>query len=121
MRNPLYMIYGLLLLFSSAYGEYYGWSLSRINQVKNVPKSVRDNPGAGTGKVPGKSGSRRCGQTSWRLCPNDGLLESNYCSKRPYTNDPCLRHAPPLNPRPTPAFALLAPHPRVPEAQRPHT
>ncbi len=46
MRNPLYMIYGLLILFSSAYGEYYGWSLSRINQVKNVPKSVRDNPGA---------------------------------------------------------------------------
>jgi hypothetical protein len=46
MRNPLYMIYGLLLLISSGYGEYYGWSLSRINQVKNVPKSVRDNPGA---------------------------------------------------------------------------
>ena len=46
MRHPLYTIYGLLLLFSAGYAEYYGWSLSRINHVNNVPKSVRDNPGA---------------------------------------------------------------------------
>jgi len=27
-------------------GQYRGWSLDTINQLKNVPKSVRDNPGS---------------------------------------------------------------------------
>jgi len=26
--------------------EYRGWSFLNVNQVKNIPKSVRDNPGA---------------------------------------------------------------------------
>ena len=26
--------------------EYRGWSLNRVDEVKNVPKSVRDNPGS---------------------------------------------------------------------------
>ncbi len=26
--------------------EYRGWSLTPVNEVKNVPKSVRDNPGS---------------------------------------------------------------------------
>ena len=26
--------------------EYRGWSLDTIEEVKNVPKSVRDNPGS---------------------------------------------------------------------------
>jgi hypothetical protein len=46
MKHPLYMIYGLLVLGWVGYAEYRGWSLDRVNQVKNVPKSVRDNPGA---------------------------------------------------------------------------
>ncbi|MBA0083545.1 MAG: hypothetical protein HRJ53_00975, partial [Acidobacteria bacterium Pan2503] len=29
-----------------AFGQYRGWSLDTIDQVKNVPKSVRDNPGS---------------------------------------------------------------------------
>ena len=29
-----------------AVGEYRGWSLATVNAVKNVPKSVRDNPGS---------------------------------------------------------------------------
>jgi hypothetical protein len=26
--------------------EYRGWSLDSVNEVKNVPRSVRDNPGS---------------------------------------------------------------------------
>jgi hypothetical protein len=26
--------------------EYRGWSTDTMNQVKNVPRSIRDNPGA---------------------------------------------------------------------------
>jgi hypothetical protein len=46
MKSPGYLIYGLLLLMGTAVAEYRGWSLSRVDQVKNVPKTVRDNPGA---------------------------------------------------------------------------
>jgi len=46
MRNPFYLTYGILLLALVGLAEYRGWSLSKINEVKNVPKSVRDNPGA---------------------------------------------------------------------------
>jgi hypothetical protein len=46
MRYPGYLIYGLLLLTGTTLAEYRGWSLSRVDQVKNVPKTVRDNPGA---------------------------------------------------------------------------
>ena len=48
MRHPLYLIYGILLLIFLAGVEYGGVPLSgsSINEVKNVPKTVRDNPGA---------------------------------------------------------------------------
>jgi hypothetical protein len=46
MRYPLYLLYGLLLLGATSVAEYRGWSLSSVNQLKNVPKTVRDNPGA---------------------------------------------------------------------------
>jgi len=48
MRHPLYVIYGILLLIFLAGVEYGGVPLtgSSINEVKNGPKSVRDNPGA---------------------------------------------------------------------------
>ncbi len=45
-QSPGYLIYGLLLLMGTSVAEYRGWSLSRVDQVKNVPKTVRDNPGA---------------------------------------------------------------------------
>jgi hypothetical protein len=45
IRNPIYSVYGFLLLLTAGYGEYSGWSLTRVNEVKNVPRSVRDNPG----------------------------------------------------------------------------
>ncbi len=46
IKNPIYTLYGVLLLFSAGYAEYSGWSLTRVNKVSNVPRSVRDNPGA---------------------------------------------------------------------------
>jgi hypothetical protein len=46
MRYPGYLIYSLVLLTGVTMAEYRGWSLNRVDQVKNVPKTVRDNPGA---------------------------------------------------------------------------
>jgi hypothetical protein len=39
-------VLGLALVGSGALGEYRGWFLSRPAQLQNVPKSIRDNPGA---------------------------------------------------------------------------
>jgi hypothetical protein len=41
-----YLIYSMLLLTGVTWAEFRGWSLSGVNQVKNVPRTVRDNPGA---------------------------------------------------------------------------
>jgi hypothetical protein len=46
MFRKFYLLYGLLTLSTAAYGQYRGWSLDTVNQLKNVPKSVRDNPGS---------------------------------------------------------------------------
>jgi hypothetical protein len=46
MRHPIFVGYGALVLFFTSLAEYRGWSLARVNQVQNVPKTVRDNPGA---------------------------------------------------------------------------
>jgi hypothetical protein len=45
MRN-LFLIYGIAVLATVFLAEYRGWSLNRVDQVLNVPKSVRDNPGS---------------------------------------------------------------------------
>jgi hypothetical protein len=45
MRN-FFLIYGLAVLTAVSFAEYRGWSLNRVDQVLNVPKSVRDNPGS---------------------------------------------------------------------------
>jgi hypothetical protein len=42
----LYMMYGLMVLGAFATSEYRGWSMMSVNELKNVPKSIRDNPGA---------------------------------------------------------------------------
>ncbi len=44
-RN-LYLIFGVLVLAMTCMAEYNGWSMTRIDQQENVPKTVRDNPGA---------------------------------------------------------------------------
>jgi hypothetical protein len=40
------MIYGAAVMLGLAVAEYQGLSLARVNEVKNVPRSIRDNPGA---------------------------------------------------------------------------
>jgi hypothetical protein len=46
MSHPFYLAYGVLLLGLVGVAEYRGWSLNSVNEVKNVPRTVRDNPGA---------------------------------------------------------------------------
>lgn len=46
MFKKFYLAYGFLVLGSVGYAEYRGWSLDSMTQLKNVPKSVRDNPGS---------------------------------------------------------------------------
>jgi len=40
------MAYGGAVLLGLVVAQYQGWSLANINEVKNVPLSVRDNPGS---------------------------------------------------------------------------
>jgi hypothetical protein len=46
MIRNLYVLYGVIVLGTLAMAEYRGWSLDSVNAVKNVPRSVRDNPGS---------------------------------------------------------------------------
>jgi hypothetical protein len=46
MFRKIYLIYGMLVLGTVGVAQYRGWSIDSMNQVKNVPKSVRDNPGS---------------------------------------------------------------------------
>lgn len=46
MMTKLYFVYGLVVLATLSAGEYRGYSFSSVNQVRNVPRSVRDNPGS---------------------------------------------------------------------------
>jgi hypothetical protein len=46
IRHPLYALWGMLVLGGVWMAQYRGWSLDRVNELKNVPRSVRDNPGA---------------------------------------------------------------------------
>jgi hypothetical protein len=46
MFQSLYLIYGFLVLGTVGMAQYRGWSMDTMNEVKNVPKSIRDNPGA---------------------------------------------------------------------------
>jgi len=46
MIRTLYMAYGGLVLLGLVVAQYQGWSLASISEVRNVPRSVRDNPGS---------------------------------------------------------------------------
>lgn len=46
MRPRLYLIYGTCVLSLLAVAQYRGWSLLRTNEVRDVPRTVRENPGA---------------------------------------------------------------------------
>lgn len=46
IKNPLYFVYGVLVLSGLGAAEYRGWSLASVNESRDVPRTVRDNPGA---------------------------------------------------------------------------
>lgn len=46
MFTKLYIAYGVLVLALVGTADYRGWSLDSTTELKNVPKSVRDNPGS---------------------------------------------------------------------------
>jgi hypothetical protein len=46
LKHPFYLVYGLALLSFTGWTQYRGWGSMMINEVKNVPKTVRDNPGS---------------------------------------------------------------------------
>ncbi len=45
-QHLLYVLFGVLLIATLGFAEWRGWSLMRPTEVKNVPRSVRDNPGS---------------------------------------------------------------------------
>jgi hypothetical protein len=45
MKNPFYTIFGALVLLGAGAAQWLGLSTTPVTQVKNVPKSVRENPG----------------------------------------------------------------------------
>ena len=40
------MLYGLALVGFTGWTQFRGWGAMSVNEVRNVPKSVRDNPGS---------------------------------------------------------------------------
>jgi hypothetical protein len=42
----LFVAYGILVLGLFTYADYRGLSLTSYDEVRNIPKSIRDNPGA---------------------------------------------------------------------------
>jgi len=44
--HPLYLLYGIGLLGIASIGGMQGWLSTKPDVVKDVPKTVRDNPGA---------------------------------------------------------------------------
>ena len=46
MKHPIYTVFGALLIGLILTAEGRGWTPMRPTEVKNVPRSIRDNPGA---------------------------------------------------------------------------
>jgi hypothetical protein len=46
MRNPIYTIYALLVLGGFSFATWRGAGFGRVNELKNVPRTMRDNPGS---------------------------------------------------------------------------
>lgn len=44
--NRLYLIYGIIVLAMTGVGAWRGFSFAPVSEVKNVPRSIRDNPGS---------------------------------------------------------------------------
>jgi hypothetical protein len=46
MLSKPFFVFGTILLTLVGYAEFRGYSLNKVNELKDVPKSIRDNPGA---------------------------------------------------------------------------
>ena len=46
MAKALYVLLALLIIGGYGYADYRGMGLTRATEIRNVPKSIRDNPGA---------------------------------------------------------------------------
>jgi hypothetical protein len=46
MTRITYLVFGILLLAVTSLADVRGWLISRPDQLQNVPRSIRDNPGA---------------------------------------------------------------------------
>jgi hypothetical protein len=56
LKHPVQLLFGLLVVGAFGTAQYRGWSLLRTNEVRNVPRSVRDNPGSYRPTYSGASG-----------------------------------------------------------------
>jgi hypothetical protein len=54
--HPRYLLFGLLVVAALGAAQYRGWSFLRTNEVRSVPRTVRDNPGAYRPLYSGRSG-----------------------------------------------------------------
>lgn len=45
LRHPLFSLYGLALIGFGGYAGYSGWTMTDVDEVRGVPRSIRDNPG----------------------------------------------------------------------------
>lgn len=50
-----YAGYGLLLLWLYAVASWRGWSFTKVEEARDLPKTVRDNPGAYRSHYAGRS------------------------------------------------------------------
>jgi hypothetical protein len=46
MTTRVYALFGSLVLGVLAWAHFTGWSPASVDEVRNVPTSVRDNPGS---------------------------------------------------------------------------
>jgi len=46
MTKIAYFVFGILLLAVTSLADVRGWFISRPDRIQNVPRSIRDNPGA---------------------------------------------------------------------------
>jgi hypothetical protein len=46
MKHPFYLFYSLLILGLTGAAEYRGWSFTPARELRDVPRSIRNNPGA---------------------------------------------------------------------------
>jgi hypothetical protein len=45
-KHPFYLAFGIAVLVLVAMAEAKGWGMSTPSEVKDIPRTVRDNPGS---------------------------------------------------------------------------